>query len=296
MATAAPPEGVRVSVVSAGICASDLHLASFGPSPVVLGHEFAGHLDDGTPVAVLPNVPCGHCDRCRSGQDQQCPRAFDSMYGVTKDGGMADEVWVDASCPRVVPPTLDLGDACLVEPIAVALHGAHRAGVGPGMRVLVVGAGPIGLCAVAAARDLGAVVDLLAHRRRRMEAGEQLGARPSEGSGYDIVLDAAGTQGSFDRAVSLARPGGTIGVLATFWDPVVIGPALLMREITLVPAFTYGHHHGISEFEDAVRLLDATPDIPAALITHHFSLDDAAQAFLVAADRSTDAIKVVLHP
>jgi len=291
-----PTTGVRVSVASSGICGSDLHLAAFGPSEVTLGHEFCGRLDDGTPVAAHPAVRCGRCARCRAGEEQQCSAAFDSMYGVSLDGGLADQAWVDRACARPLPPTLSLEVACLVEPIAVALHGAHRAGVVAGTRVLVIGAGPIGLCAGAVARGLGASVDTLARRTERQAAAERLGARPGPGSDYDIVLDAAGTQSSLDRAVARVRPGGTIGVLASFWEPVTIGMALLMKEVTLVPAFTYGHHHEVSEFEEAVQVLDAAPELAETVITHRFPLDDAAEAFRVAADRTSGAIKVVVVP
>lgn len=290
------PDGVRVSVASSGICGSDLRLASYGPSAVTLGHEFCGRLDDGTRVAVLPLVACGHCERCLSGNEQQCAKSLGSMYGVSLDGGLADEVWVDPECAKVVPSSLPLEHACLVEPIAVALHGINRAGVQAGARVLVIGAGPIGLCTIAAARSVGASVDLLAHRHHRIEAGECLGASTSVGTEYDVVLEAAGTQGSMDTAIDLVRPGGTISILGTFWDPVTVGLGFQMKEVTLLPSFTYGHHHGVSEFEDAIRVLGTEPDLPAAVITHHFPLDDAAEAFRVAGDRSSDAIKVVLHP
>jgi threonine dehydrogenase-like Zn-dependent dehydrogenase len=291
-----PAGGARVSVASSGICGSDLHLVSFGPSEVVLGHEFCGRLDDGTPVAVVPVVACGQCDCCLAGEEQQCAASLGSMYGISLDGGLADEVWVDPGCTKVIPPSIPLEHACLVEPIAVALHGIHRAGVLAGARVLVVGAGTIGLCTIAAARALGAHVDVLARHQRRIEAGVRLGASTSVGGGYDIVLDAAGTQSSMDKAFELVRPGGTIGVLSNFWDPVSVSYAFQLKEVTLVPAFTYGHHHGVSEFDDAIRVLGATPDLPASVITHHFDLDDATEAFRVAGDRTTGAIKVVLHP
>jgi len=293
----AHPEGaVRVSVAASGICGSDLHLASFGPSAVTLGHEFCGRLDDGSPVAVLPVLSCGRCGRCRAGDEQLCAQALGSMYGVSLDGGLADEAWVDPRCAKPLPPGVALSDACLVEPVAVALHGINRAGVVAGARVLVIGAGPIGLCTIAAARSLGADVDLLANRTRRVEAGEFLGARSAVGNEYDIVLEAAGVQSSMDRAVELVRPGGTIGILGSFWDPVALNLGFQMKEVTLVPAFTYGHHHGTSEFEDAVRVLEAVPALADAVITHRFPLDDAAEAFRVAGDRSTDAIKVVVEP
>ncbi len=289
-------DGVRVSVASSGICGSDLHLISFGPLEVTLGHEFSGRLDDGTPVAVVPVAPCGQCDRCLAGEEQQCAAALGTLHGMSRDGGLADEVWVDAQCAKALPADIPLEDACLTEPLAVALHGVNRAGVLAGMRVLVVGAGPIGLCAVAAARERGAEVGLAAHRSARIAAGERLGASALIGTGYDVVLDAAGTQQSFERSVELVRPGGTIGILATFWEPVTVGMGFLVKEVSLVPSFTYGHHHGVSEFEDAMRVLGAVPDLPDTVITHRFSLDDATEAFRVAGDRTSDAIKVVIHP
>jgi len=284
---------VRVSVASSGICGSDLHLVSFGPSPVTLGHEFAGHLDDGTRVAVLPFAPCGGCDRCRAGAVQQCPSALAHTYGISRDGGMADAAWVAPGCARPLPDALPVEDACLVEPLAVALHGVHRAGVQPGMRVLVIGAGPIGLCAVSALRSEGTVPDVSARRPRRLDAAVRLGARPSVASEYDVVLDAAGTQESMDTACRLARPGGTVGVLGSFWSPVTVGLGWQLKEVTVVPAYTYGHHGGRSEFDAAADLLARSPALAEVVITHRVDLSDAPEAFRLAADRDA-TIKVVL--
>jgi threonine dehydrogenase-like Zn-dependent dehydrogenase len=292
----APGDGVAVSVTASGICGSDLHLVSFGPSEVTLGHEFCGTLEDGTPVAVLPTVPCGRCARCLDGDDQLCASALGTLYGVARDGGLADRAWVAPQCARPLPSGLRLQDACLVEPLAVALHGLHRAGVEPGSAVLVIGAGPVGLCAVAALGAHGLDVDLLAHRRERLEAGERLGARPATGRDYDVVIDAAGTQHSMDTAIDRARPGGTVAVLGTFWEPVSLGLGVQMKEVALVPTFAYGHHHGDAEFDAAICLLERSPDLPSVLVTHRFPLDDAAEAFRVAADRESGAIKVVLEP
>jgi threonine dehydrogenase-like Zn-dependent dehydrogenase len=289
-------DGVRVSVAASGICGSDLHLVTLGPSEVTLGHEFSGTVDDGTRVAVLPAVPCGRCARCGEGDDQQCAQALGTLYGVARDGGLAEQAWIAAQCARPLPAGLQLRDACLAEPLAVALHGLHRVAAASGARALVIGGGPIGLCAVAVARDHDIEVDLLAHRPERLAAGERLGARPTPGTGYDVVFDAAGTQGSMDAALERVRPGGTVAVLGTFWDQVSLGLGFQLKEVTLVPAFAYGHHHGDAEFDAAISLLARTPDLPAALITHRFALDDAAEAFRIAADRESGAIKVVLEP
>jgi len=295
--TADPVAGdVRVQVASSGICGSDLHLASFGPSWAILGHEFSGRLDEGTAVAVLPVVHCGTCDRCQAGAAQQCRNAFGRMYGVSLDGGLADEVWVHPSCAVPLPAGLALDRANLVEPLAVALHGINRAGVVDGMRILILGDGPVGLCTVAAAHRLGASVELEGHRSSRIGVAERLGASLGVGTDYDVVLDAAGTQSSLDRAVELVRPGGTVGILGTFWDPVSLGMAFQMKEVTLLPSFTYGHHHGVGEFVEATRILDAVPELSDAMVTHRFALDEAPEAFRVAGDRDEDAIKVVVYP
>ena len=292
-----PPEGsVRVRVASSGICGTDLHLVDLGPSSVILGHEFCGTLDDGTAVAVLPAVRCGSCDRCLAGAEAQCRNALGSLYGIGLDGGLADEVWVAPACASRLPDGLPLDQANLVEPLAVALHGVDRTGVVDGMRVLVIGDGPIGLCTVAAARYRGAEVDLEGHRPYRTEAGERLGASVTVGRDYDVVLDAAGTQDSCDRATRLARPGATLGILGTYWSPITLGLSMQMKELTLVPSFMYGHHHGVDEFAEAAAVLHSRPDLAGVVNTHHFGLDDAAEAFRVAADREERPIKVVVHP
>ncbi len=291
-----PGQGVRVAVAASGICGSDLHLVSLGPTGVVLGHEFSGHLDDGTPVAVCPVLPCGHCPRCLAGDGQQCADALGSLYGVSLDGGLAEAAFVDERCARPLPAGLAVEHACLVEPLAVALHGLRRAGVDAGSRVLLIGAGAIGLAAVAAARVAHVEVDLLAHRPERLAAGERLGASTSVATGYDVVLDAAGTQSSLDAAIARVRPGGTVCLLGSFWDPVTVGLGFQLKEAALVPAFLYGHHHGQAEFDQATAVLAESPDLPGVMITHRFALDDADQAFRVAADRDGGAIKVVLEP
>jgi threonine dehydrogenase-like Zn-dependent dehydrogenase len=116
------------------------------------------------------------------------------------------------------------------------------------------------------------------------------------GKEYNIVMDAAGTQASLDLAVQQVRPGGTVVVVATYWSPVEIGHALLGKEARLVPAFTYGHHGGHREFEEAAAILSSDSDIPDAIVTHRLRLDEAAHAFDLAADRRSGAIKVLVEP
>jgi threonine dehydrogenase-like Zn-dependent dehydrogenase len=290
--------GVRVRVTGSGICGSDVKMAGFGPLPVTLGHEFAGRLDDGTAVTVRPIVPCGQCAACRRGREEQCPDVLAAIYGVSLDGAMADEVWVDAGSVVPLPPGLEPADAVLSEPLAVAVHSLNQAGVTAGQQVLVIGAGAIGLCAIAAARDLGATVAVEARHAGRRAAAERLGAEPAGPAAdfYDVVIDAAGTQEAVNLAVKRAAPGAVLGVASTWWTPVGLDTDFQVKQLKIVPALLYGHHHGEDEFEAAVALLARTPELPGAVITHRFGLDDAAEAFRVAGDHASGAIKVVVEP
>jgi threonine dehydrogenase-like Zn-dependent dehydrogenase len=293
-----PPTGpgVRVRVRSSGICGTDLVMTKGGPLPFTLGHEFAGLLSDGTAVAVEPIDACGTCDQCATGQYQRCRSGPEVFYGIGTDGGLCDEMLVPSRCLHPLPPGLPVADACLAEPTAVALHGLRLTGVGPGQRVAVIGGGSIGLLAVAGASAAGADVDLVARHPAQMEAGERLGAGTPHGH-YDLVVDAAGSASGLATGVELAHPGGALLLLAVYFDEVpLLGVPLLSKELTVHNAMAYSHHDGGSDFGTALALLAAHPEIADTLITRRFPLDDAAEAFRVAADRASGAIKVVLEP
>jgi threonine dehydrogenase-like Zn-dependent dehydrogenase len=290
-------EGVRVHVASAGICGSDLHLLSWD-MPTILGHEIAGVLDDGTLVAVEPIAPCFECAPCRNGEYNLCAVGPDMIMGIGRDGGMADECLVPASSIVPVPSGLSSHDACLVEPLAVAVHGVRRSQVAPAERVAVVGGGSIGQCAVVAVQATGASVAMEARHDAQRSAGDRLGATPIGDGDYDVVIEAAGNAGALARAVELCRPGGRVVLLASYWDGTVDVPAyaVCMNEINLIPASMYGRVGPSRDFEVAVALLAARPEVPETIITHRFPLDAAVEAFTAAHDRQAGAIKVVLEP
>jgi threonine dehydrogenase-like Zn-dependent dehydrogenase len=295
-----PPAGpgVRVRIRSAGICGSDLHMLAAGfPIAGTLGHEMAGVTDDGTPVAIEPIVPCGACASCAAGDTELCERGPAMVMGTALDGGMADELRVPERCLVPLPSAVAPRDACLVEPLAVALHGLRRARLGARERVSVVGGGALGLLAVAAARAAGAEVRLAARHDAQREAGARLGAGPTR-DGSDLVIEAAGTKAALEQAVALARPGGRLLLLATYWSGMELpGFALCMKEVNVIPASMYGRAPGgPRDIDAAAALLAVRPEIAPALITHRFPLDAAPEAFRTAADRAAGAIKVVLEP
>ena len=306
------PDGadcVVVEMAAVGICGSDFGYVRAG-SRFTLGHELAGTTPDGTAVAVEGVFGCGTCAECRAGTYNRCATVGMRVPGLSMDGGMAERMAVPAASLVALPAGLALRDAALVEPAAVACHAVRLGGVGPGSRVGVVGGGALGLLVVAAARSAGAEVGLVARHPHQRAAGRRLGARaaadggggPAAGQAFDgpacdVVVEAAGTPDSLQRAVELVRPGGTVvctGIFASETLPVPFLSAL-MKEVTVVPSMAYCRHAGGRDVDDAAALLAAGPDIADALVTHRFGLDEAAEAFRVAADRASGAIKVVVE-
>jgi 2-desacetyl-2-hydroxyethyl bacteriochlorophyllide A dehydrogenase len=287
-------DGVALDVASASICASDYGLMAMAGAGFTLGHEFAGR-SDGVAYAVEPTLSCGACRECRVGNTQRCEGEH-GILGVFIDGGMTARVTVPTANLVALPEGFDPSDACLVEPAAVAGHGLRRAAGQPGERIAVVGGGAIGLMAVAAAKAMGHDVDIEARHPHQRAAAERLGAGTQTG-GYDVVIEAAGTESAVQRCVELARPGARIVLLGFFHNQIPIsGAGTLLKELSWLGAMCYGRHDGVREVDEAAAMLAANPEVAATLITHRFPIDDAIEAFRVAADRASGAIKVVLQP
>jgi threonine dehydrogenase-like Zn-dependent dehydrogenase len=289
---------VTVHPLSVGICGSDLHIIRLGTQGVTMGHEIAA-MHEGRAVAIQPAAFCGACAACLRGDHHVCPTAGKSIYGIHRDGGLADELIVERQCLVELPESVDPATACLVEPIAVGVHAVNKARPEPGMRVAVIGAGTIGLVAAAAAHSHGVDVDIAARHEPQFAAAERLGLRPVQdnelGAGYDLVIDAAGTESSLTAAIGAIRPAGTIVVPGIYWGDITVpGLALCLKEAQLKVALYYGYHEGERETDVAAQLLADIPELPGALISHRFELDRAGQAFDTAADRAAGAIKVVV--
>jgi len=217
--------------------------------------------------------------------------------GVAVDGGMSEYFRAPAASLVPLPAGYDVRDGCLVEPASVAWHGANVGRVGTETSVAIVGGGAIGLLSVAACQRLGAgLVALEARHPHQIAAGERLGSVPANGI-FDVVIEAAGSESSLHRAVELVRPEGTVVVLGVY-TPDVRFPysEALLKEVRIVPAVGYCRHGGGRDFDEAATMLRERPEIASTLITHRFPLDDAPEAFRVAADKSSGAIRVVLEP
>ena len=288
--------GELITVTSSGICGSDLHMIEAGLSGVVLGHEFGGTTADGRLVAIRPTGECGTCAPCTSGRSQTCSAAGRSLHGMSRDGGLAEFVLADPNQLFEVPSGVDPSSVALVEPLAVVLHGINRANIPAGSRAVIIGAGSIGLLTAAALVDRGINVDIFTRHAHQSAAAEALGAKPiaEPGRDYDVSFDAVCSQQSFDACINATRPCGTLLEFGMFWSPVTLNNTLMMKEITVVPSIFYGHNHEHHDFEEAINLLARTPLLIDVVVSHRFALTDAAEAFRVANNRQSGAIKVHL--
>lgn len=318
------PGEVIVRVRACGICGSDLHRYRAGGmgSAWIPGHEIAGEVaalgtgvsgwDEGAPVAVEPWFTCRTCPRCLSGNYHLC--AWRGLMGAAADGGLADLVRAPAYALFALPSRMAFDAGALAEPMAVAVHGARVAGIKAGDRVLVQGSGVIGLLSAWVARSLGAEVTATARYPHQAEAAARFGASrviPADkehwhglaelarARPFDVVLETVGGEAdTLEQAPGLVRPGGTVCVLGVFFHPPRLNAlALVLNEVRMVGAITYGRApDGVADFDRALALLDADRDLAASLITHRRPLDDVAEAYALADDKASKALKVTVEP
>jgi threonine dehydrogenase-like Zn-dependent dehydrogenase len=304
-------EGEAVLRVSAcGICGSDLSCYKTGVyTGSVLGHEFAGVVETvgpgvsgfvpGRPVLVDPKVPCGRCADCRSGAEYRCAIGLTTGPGGMRDGALAEFVSVPVACLHPMPSGLRVEDACLVEPLAVAIHGVERAGgVTPGEDAVVVGLGPIGLLTVAALRAKGAgTVTGIDPVEVRRDLAEKLGAdRVAQAttqapSGVPLVFECTGRADILQETTNLAGAGGRVSLLGVpIAEASVMTLPWVAREISVFGSIA----SSTTDFIEAAELLAREPGI-AAIITRRISLDEVPEAFETLVTSPADG-KVVAEP
>lgn len=275
------PDEVLIRVTASGFCATDIHLLQarmdIGELPRIPGHETAGVIErvgeavrdwhEGQRVVVAVDVPCGVCRHCLSGQTQRCQHKV--RMGFERDGGHADYVVAPARNLVEVPQNVDLEHAAIL-PDAVACMWHSLIGQGKlavNERLLVLGAGGLGLHGIQIGKLAGARVVATSRRRERLLAAERLGAiavNPSatdlsgavgditNGEGVDIVADCIGTKESIQQALAVVRPGGRVLVIAYLADHLEV-PSLdfFSREKELIGC----RGSTLSDLRDVVHLV-----------------------------------------
>ena len=293
------PEDAVLRIRRVGVCGTDYHIVAgrqpFLSYPRIMGHEIGAEvvhapagsgLRAGMKAYVVPYLSCGTCRACRRGLTNCCRRI--RVLGVHQDGGMAEYLALPA---RAVAPVegVTLDHLAAVEFLAIGAHGVRRAAVSADDRVLVIGAGPIGMAAIIAAIGQDAEVSVLDVRADRLDfARDILGAArtvpigpdtaralgdATDGEFFDVVIDATGDAGSMQRALGFLGHGGRLVYLGLVTDDLALpDPEFHKRETTLLAS----RNALPDDFAAVVARLRAGAVPIDALLTHRSDLAGAA--------------------
>jgi 2-desacetyl-2-hydroxyethyl bacteriochlorophyllide A dehydrogenase len=315
-----------VRVEATGVCGSDLHIyhgrVVIEPG-FTLGHEFVGTVvaagDGVTDVSEGDRVlgcycsACGNCFFCRRGDFHKCDDGRVFGHGKTLgslQGAQAERVLVphaNLTLRRVPEGMTD--DAALFagDVMGTGWHAVDQAGIRPGDSAAVLGLGPVGLCAVQAARAAGAAkVIAIDTVEERLGIARDFGAEPvhlteddpraavkaaTDGRGVDAAIDAVGHQDALELAARVTRKAGTVAAIGVYAERIPVHMGIVwIKALTLKT----GHANVIGHVDRVLAMMDAGVLDPSPLVTHHMSLADAAEAYAVYDRR--EALKIVMTP
>ncbi|UOF90414.1 NAD(P)-dependent alcohol dehydrogenase [Fodinisporobacter ferrooxydans] len=315
---------IRVKAV--GLCGSDVHYyehGKIGPyvvrKPIILGHESAGeivelgknvkNLSVGQRVTIEPGVTCGRCEHCKSGRYNLCP---DVNFLATPpyDGAFCEYITIRSDFLFPIPDAMSFEEAALVEPFSVGLHAVRRGKLQAGETVVILGMGPIGLLAAAAAKTAGATkiigVDL---EEFRLEAALKLGATDvinlrkddfgtrlsqlTEGKRADLAIETAGNPKALQSCLVGVRRGGRVVIvgLPPQEETGVNIPHIVDNEIDIYGVFRYSN-----TYKAGVEILSSGVVNLEDIITDRFTLDQVPEAFEKAIKEKSSTLKIVIHP
>lgn len=318
------PHEVLVKVSAASICGTDLHIYRWDDwaagrihPPVIVGHEVCGEIVERGPNVTYPEVGefvsleshviCNTCPYCRTGQGHLCENT--ELIGVDRDGGFAEYIAIDAQNAWPNPPDLPLEIAVLQENFGNAVHTAFAFDL-RAKKVLVTGAGPVGLMTIAVARAIGAravyATDISPYR---VQFAERVGAdialhatdddvigvlrEETDGEGVDVLLEMSGAPSAIDQGFALLKPGGDAALLG-------VAPEPFQFDWNQHLVFKAARVHGISgrrlweTWYQARGLVRSGAVDLSPLVTHKFTLEEIDQAIDVMV--SGESGKVMITP
>lgn len=318
----APRKGeVLVQVATCGICGSDIH-AYYGrhpfiKCPIVQGHEFSGIVTElgedvktvviGQRVTVIPHLVCGKCYGCQLGRSNLCENL--KFTGCQSSGAMAEYLAVPSEMTVNLPEEIDFEEGALIEPLAVGVHALRRSNLEQRERVLIYGAGPIGLLTLQVAKAKGAgeiiIVEL---SDLRLKKAKELGAsyiiNPSKENvgeyikthfpqrGVDLIFECVGANSTIQEAVEVARKGTQIVVVGVFGKEVPIKMGWVQdHELDLLGSCSYLRE----DFREAIELIQKKKVNVKSLITNRFPLTKVAQAYKLIEKQKDKTLKVLLQ-
>jgi L-iditol 2-dehydrogenase len=302
-----------IRIKSVGVCGSDLHWFAEGgigdanlDHPLVLGHEFAGELEDGQCVAIDPAISCGCCEFCEHGYPNLCSSVIFAGHG-NHDGEQREYMAWNEKYLFPIPHTLIFEDGAMLEPLGVAIHRADLAHLKTGMTVSAFGCVPIGLLIIQMAKLLGTAniitTDKLVHRTEVAKAfgtdhvfvtadNSQLDEirAATQGRGVDIASEAAGVQETVDTSVAAVLNGGKVMLVGTPDDERTSFSASAARRKGITIKLVRRMKHTYPRAIDLVA--KGWVDV-RSLVAHRFPLDHAIEAFKVAERR--EGLKVMVE-
>jgi len=329
------PYEVLVRVRAVAICGSDppLLTGKFAGGkyplfyPMIPGHEWAGEVvalgpgvtefKVGDRVAGEAHKGCGMCDMCKRGRYNLCEN-FGNMekghrwYGFIANGAYAQYEVYHVKAIHRIPDSMSFEEGAMVDTTAIALHGLKRAGVPPGGTVVIIGPGPVGLCALQCAKALGAgrvIVVGRGHggRSNRMRVARELGGElvdievedPVErvlqltnGRGADLVVECSGSEEACSWTIDMVRKGGSVVLIGNYKEPV----KYLMGKVVFNEITIYGSRGNPNASDEAINLIASGKVNVKKLITHVFPLDEFDKALETFVKRLEGAIKVIVKP
>ncbi|EFO15989.1 hypothetical protein LOAG_12517 [Loa loa] len=313
---------LKVAVV--GICGTDIsfwtrgEIGPFKPlKPMIMGHECSGIVSGlgpdvkgfiiGDRVAVEPGLPCRKCQLCKRGRYNLCHQMEFFALPPT-DGAMRQFVTVDADYCFKIPNNMSMEEASFLEPLSVGLHACRKAKIGIGNKVLVLGAGPVGLITMMIAKATNATMALITDiNDQRLKVAKEVGADETLnvnglstedavriiveklGEAPDVVIECCGVQSSIELAIKSVKDGGTVMLVALGAEYVKV-PILevVAKEVNL---------HGVIKYSNtwpaAIEMIRSGKIKLDKLTLAHYKLDEALEAFKYA--QKGEVIKVFIN-
>jgi 2-desacetyl-2-hydroxyethyl bacteriochlorophyllide A dehydrogenase len=286
-------------VVNIGICGTDIHAFAgnqpFFSYPRILGHELAVEIVEsdsfspGELATIIPYFNCAGCDACTAGKPNCCESL--QVFGVHIDGGMREYICVEDRY-ILLGNGLSADELALVEPLSIAAHGLRRAAIQPSQKVLVMGAGPIGLFTILLAKIQGALVEVAEPNAARLRfCIENLGVVEASSAAYSTVIDATGNLAAIESGFAKMAHGGKYVLIGLQKQPISFShPEFHKREATLMSS----RNATIEDFRYVMDLLRNGKIQAGLFISHRFGKNQLLDIFTKINEPGAQVIKAMI--
>lgn len=311
---------VLIRIMRIGICGSDIHVYHgehpFTDYPITQGHEVSGYIEAvgnsvnnlkvGQKVTIEPQVVCGKCHPCRNGKYNLCEKLM--VMGFQTNGAACEYFAVNAANVTPLPDKMSYDEGAMIEPLAVAVHSIRQTGNIEGFKIAVIGAGPIGNLVAQTALGMGAkdvmITDVVDYR---LNIASQCGIKHCINTGNasfekelikafgpdkaDVIYDCAGNDTTMGQAISSARKGSVIVLVAVFAKLATVDLAVLNdHELNLKTSMMYRHE----DYIDAIKLVSENKVELAPLISGHYKFDDYLKAYQYIDKNRDKTMKIII--